>query len=141
MARSILLTGPKVRIYIAGKLYPEVRSISYTINYGEQEIYGIDSPYPQEIRTTRVSVQGSISGVRVQYDGGTQGALARPRINEILQGPYVAIRVQDLATQQDIFFCPQAKVTSEQMSIAAKGVAILSFSFKGVIPYQEIDLA
>jgi len=141
MARSIILKGAECKLYIGGKLYSEVRSLNYTIDYGEQEIYGIDSPYPQEIATTRTSVQGSIAGVRVKYSGGTQGAGARPKINEILNGAYVSIRVQDRFTGQDILFVPQAKVTNESISIAAKGIVNLSFGFKGIIPYGETELA
>jgi hypothetical protein len=141
MARSLSLKGAEVKLYIGGKLYTEVRNLSYTIDYGEKEIYGIDSPYPQEIRTTRISIQGQVSGVRIKYSGGTQGKGARPKINEILNAPYVAIRVQDRFSQQDILFLPQAKITNENISIAAKGVVKLSFSFKGIIPYGEIDLA
>jgi len=136
-----MLTGAQVKLYIAGKLYPEVQNLSYTIDYGEQEIYGIDSIFPQEVRTTRMSVQGAVSGVRVKFSGGTQGANARPRINEIFNSPYVAIRVQDRFTQQDIVFIPQAKITSEQVTVPAKGVVKLNFSFKGIIPYQEIDIS
>lgn len=141
MARSIVLKGAEVKLYIGGQLYPEVQNLSWTIDYGEQEIYGIDSPYPQEIRTTRTSVQGQISGVRVKSSGGTQGAGARPKINEILNGPYVAIRVQDKFSQQDMLFLPQAKIINENVTINAKGVVKLSFSFKGIVPYGEIDLA
>lgn len=141
MARSISLRGAEVKLYIGGKLYPEVRQLSYTINYGEQEIYGIDSPYPQEIATTRTSVQGQVSGIRIKYSGGLQGKGARPKINEILQGPYVAIRIQDRFSQQDILFLPQAKITSENVNVTAKGVVVLSFSFKGIIPYSEVELA
>lgn len=141
MARSISLKGAEVKLYISGKLYPEVRQLSYTIDYGEREIYGIDSPYPQEIATTRTSVQGSVSGVRIKYSGGLQGKGARPKINEILQGSYVAIRVQDRFTQQDILFLPQAKIVNESVNVTAKGMASLSFTFKGIVPYGEIDIA
>lgn len=141
MARSVSLTGAHVKLYIAGKLYNEVRNLSYTIDYGEKEIYGIDSAFPQEILTTRVSVQGQVSGVRIKYSGGLQGSGARPKINEILQGSYVAIRIQDRYTQQDLLFVPQAKITNESMSIPAKGVVTLNFSFKGIVPFNEIDLS
>lgn len=141
MARSISLKSAEVKLYIGGKLYPEVRSLSYTINYSEQEIYGIDSPFAQEIRPTRISVQGNVGGVRIKYSGGLQGKGARTKINEILSGPYVAIRIQDRFSQQDLLFLPQAKIISENVNIASKGVVQLSFSFKGIVPYGEIDLA
>lgn len=140
MARSIVLKGAEVRLYIAGKLYPEARSVSYTVNYGENEIYGIDTPFAQEIATDRVSVQGQVNGVRIKYSGGLQGKGARPKINEILQGQYVAIRIQDRFSQQDILFLPQAKIISENVNISSKNVVTLSFGFKGIVPYGEVEV-
>lgn len=141
MAKSIVLKGPEVKLYIGGKLYPEARSVSFTKDYGEQPIYGIDSVFPQEIAITRVSVQGQVSGVLIKYSGGLQGKGAVPRISDLLPAPYVAIRVQDRFSQQDILFLPQAKIVSESITVQAKGVVSLSFSFKGIVPYGEVDLA
>ena len=125
---------------MGGKLYPEAQDISYTIDYGETEIYGIDSQYPQEIAPTRLSVQGKISGLRVKLTGGLQGYQLRTRINEILQAPYTALRIKDRHSDIDILWLPQMKVSNETLQVAAKGVAKLSFTFKGIIPYNEIDI-
>jgi len=125
---------------VGGKLYPEAQDISYTIDYGETEIYGIDSQYPQEIAPTRLSVQGKISGLRVKLTGGLQGYQLRTRINEILQAPYTALRIKDRHSDIDILWLPQMKVSNETLQVAAKGVAKLSFTFKGIIPYNEIDI-
>ena len=141
MARGTALKGAEVKLYIAGKLYPEVRNISYTIDKGMQEIYGIDSSFPQEIRPTRHSVQGTVTGVRIKYGGGLQGKGAVATIDQLLKSPYVAIRVQDRFSQQDVLFVPQAIITNESVTIPAKGVVQLSFTFKGIIPYGEVELA
>lgn len=140
MARSVSLQGSGVKLYIGGKLYPEVQSLTYTIDYGETEIYGIDSQYPQEIAPTRLSVQGSVSGIRVKLTGGLQGYEARSRINEILYAPYVSLRIKDRASDIDLLWLPQMKVTSENIQFQAKGVVRLNFNFKGIIPYNEIDM-
>lgn len=140
MAQSIVLKGSELKIYIGGKLYPEAQSINYTIDYGEEPIYGIDSHFPQEIATTKVTVRGSISGVVVKLSGGLQGKDARTKINEILFGPYVSIRIKDRYSDTDIIFIPQAKITAETFQAASKGVARLSFNFSGIIPYNPLDL-
>ena len=49
MAAPKIIKGAECKIYIAGKLFAELQSINYTIDYGETEIYGIDSQYAQEI--------------------------------------------------------------------------------------------
>jgi hypothetical protein len=141
MAQSVTLKGAEIKVYIGGKLYPEVQSITWTIEYGEEEIFGIDSVFAQEIATTKVKIAGTVSGIRIKYSGGLQGAAARVKISEVLSGPYTSLRVQDRYSQKDILFVPQMKVTSESFQAAAKGIAKLNFNFKGIIPFQEIDLA
>ena len=138
--QSVVLKGAEIRIYIAGKIYPEAQEVRYVIDYGEREIYGIDTQYAQEIAPTRVSVQGSVSGVKVKVSGGLQGKSIRTRIHEILYAPYTSFRIQDKFSAEDILFLPQMKVTSESFSAQIKGVVRVSFNFKGIIPYQPIDL-
>jgi len=138
MAQSTVLTGALIRLYLGGKLYP-ASNISYTIDYGEQEIFGIDSIHPQEIATTRISVQGTVSGFRIQLDGGLQGKDIRSKINEALYSPYISFRIQDRKNNFDILYIQQIKVTNGQMSIPSKGTVKLNFSFKGIIPYNVLD--
>ena len=42
----VVITGPKINLYINNQLYKEVESISFTVSYGEEEIYGVDSVFP-----------------------------------------------------------------------------------------------
>lgn len=140
MSQSVVLTGANCKFYIGGKLYPEVQSISYTIDYGETEIYGIDSIFPQEIATTRVSVQGSVSGIRLKLSGGLQGKDGVTKINQRIFAPYVSIEVRDRQTDVKLIFIPECKVTKESTQIATKGTIKVNFSFKGIIPYNPLDL-
>ena len=140
MSQSVVLTGAQIKVYVAGKLYPEIQSIQYTIDYSEQEIYGVDSQFPQEIAPGRVSVQGSVSGLVIKMVGGLQAYDLRTKINEILHGPYISLRIKDRHSDSDLFWLPQMKVVNEQVSIQAKGVVKISFQFKGIIPYNPLDL-
>ena len=141
MGQSVTLKGAEIKVFISGKLYPEVQSITYTIDYDEEEIFGIDSQFAQEIAGNRVKVSGRITGIRVKYSGGLQGAAARVKVKDILKSPYTSLRIQDRHSNKDIFFLPQMKVTSETFEAATKGIAKLGFSFKGIIPYNEIDMS
>lgn len=138
MAQSTVLTGAQCKVYVAGVLYPAT-SIQYTIDYGEQEIFGIDLVHPQEIATTRITVQGSISGFRVQLSGGIQGTGIRSKINDVLYAPYVSLRIQDRKNEVDILFVNNIKVTSESLSINSKSTAMVDFSFKGILPLGPLD--
>lgn len=141
MAQSVVLKGSECKLYLGGKLYGEAQSISYTIDYGEQEIYGIDSIFPQEIATTRMSVQGQVSGLRVKMSGGLQGKGGTVKINQRLIAPYISIEIRERTYDTKLIFIAQAKITQESFQVQAKGTVKLSFTFKGIIPYNVLDMS
>jgi len=141
MAESKVLRGADVRIFISGNEYSESQSVQWTIDYGIQEIYGIDSVFPQEMAITRMSVQGNISGIIVKSNGRLQGHDIRVTINDLLQSPYTSLRIKDRHTDENLLWLPQMMVTNESVQVQTKGVAKLSFTFKGIIPYNTMDMA
>lgn len=140
MSRSVTLKGAEVKLYINGKSFPEVHSINYTIDYGDSEIYGIDSPFPQEIAPGKIAVQGTVSGVKIKGTGGLQGYEIRTKINEVLHSPYTSLKLHDRNTDESILWLPQMKVVSESVQIASKGTVRFSFTFKGIIPFNTLDV-
>jgi hypothetical protein len=137
--RSIVLTGAHIRLYINNRVYKEVQQITYNVDYGEFPIFGIDSATPQEIAPSKLTVKGSVQGIRIKYSGGLQAYNARPTNVDILSAPYISIRIQDRQSGEDILLLQSAKVTSQQMSIGAKGTVKLSFSFEGLFPFEALD--
>lgn len=135
------IVGANIKLFLGGVLYPEAQSISYNIDYGEDSIYGVDSGFPQEIRQTRVSVKGSVSGIRLKASGGIQSRNARTLIKESLQAPYVSIQIKDRSGDEIILFVPQAKITNESFSVSAKGIVSISFNFSGIIPQGSNDIS
>jgi hypothetical protein len=141
MATYQTISGATVKIFLGGVLYPEAQSISYMIDYGEDAIYGVDSGFAQEIRQTRVSVKGSITGIRIKASGGIQSRNARTLIKEALHAPYVSIQIKDRSTDEIILFVAQTKITNESFSVSAKGIVSVSFNFTGIIPMGSNDLS
>ena len=139
MAQSYVLSGANIIVYINNKAYSEVQSISLDVDYSETEIYGIDSPYPQEIAGGKTTVRGSISGIRVKYSGGLQAKKMRPLFQDSAASPYISIRINDRSTGEDIVLIAEAKVTREKHSVSVKGTYKLSFDFVGMIPYFALD--
>jgi hypothetical protein len=135
------ISGATIKLFIGGVLYPEAQSISYTIDYGEEPIYGVDSSLPQEIRQTRISVQGQVSGIRLRASGGIQGRNARTLLKDSLQAPYVSIQIRERATDEILLFIPQAKVTNQSSTVSVKGLMQLSFGFKGIQPLETFDIS
>lgn len=140
MAQTVILNGAQIKVYINGKVWKQCQSITYTIDYGLESIYGVDSAFPQEISPGRITVQGALSGVYTNGDGGLQGAEITPRIIQVLYQPYISLRIKDRKTDKDIFFCPQIIVSNENTSVNAKGTVKVSFNFRGIIPYSAEDL-
>jgi hypothetical protein len=138
MAQRVI-SGAHLKVYINGAILQEVQSLSYSIEYGEEPIYGIDSVFPQEIKITKISVTGNISGVRVANSNGLQGQNIRSGIKNSVFAPYISIRIHDNRTGEDIMFIPHAKVVEEKLNVSTKGTVRTSFSFTGLQPQQPLD--
>lgn len=139
MSQPIVLTGAHIKLYINNQVYKLVQSISITVDYGEQEIYGIDAEHAQEIAPTRLSVRGSVNGLRIKNSGGLQAQNMRPLFVDLIASPYISIRIQDRSTGEDILFIPNAKVSSESHSIATKSTYKMNFNFVGQVPLFALD--
>jgi hypothetical protein len=139
MSQSLILAGANCKLWINGKLYKEVVSLSFSIDYGETEIRGIDSPYAQEIALTNVTVRGSVKGLRIKNSGGIQAKNMRPQFLDMAAAPYVSIRVQDFSSSEDIILIQQAKITRESHTVEAKRTYKLDFDFVGMIPLMALD--
>lgn len=139
MAVPVVITGAKIEIFWNNQQYKEIADVSFTVDYGEEEIYGIDSPYCQEIAGGKITVSGQVSGFRLKLSGGLQAKNLRPLFSDVSANPLVSLRVSDRSTSEDIIFIPQCKVSSESHTIPSKGTYKLNFSFKGMVPYFALD--
>lgn len=136
---SVVLTGAHVRIYINNLAYNSVQSVSYTIDYSESAIYGIDSSWPQEIASGRCSITGQIQGLRVKGISGLQGIKGTSLFRDIQSAPYISIRIQDRQSGEDLLFIPYAKIKNESNQISIKNTVKMNFTFEGLVPYQPAD--
>lgn len=133
------LTGAHIKLYINNALFKTVQSVTWTVAYNEDPVYGIDSLYPQEIASTKISVTGSIQGIRLKLSGGLQAKDIRPVFTDANASPYISIRIQDRQSGEDIIYIPNAKVTRETHAIATKSTYKLNFDFIGQIPLFVLD--
>lgn len=136
---SVVLRGANIKVYLNEKVYNESQAVSYSIDYGEAEIYGIDSPFPQEIGSTRYSVQGSVKGVRIRNSGGILAFDAKAQVQNLVKSQYISIRITDRQSGEDILFLPNAKITNQSFQAVAKGVVSLSFNFKALVGFEALD--
>ena len=141
MSSSFVLTGAHIVVFLNGVPYNELQGASFSIDYGESSIFGIDSLFPQEIAPSKIEVRGSFSGIRIKLSGGIQAKSLRPLFMDAATSPYISIRIQDRQSSEDILFIPKAKITRESHSIATKSTYKLSFDFVGMIPLMALDRA
>lgn len=139
MAQSIVLTGANIRLYVNNKIFNTVQNINFVVDYGETEIYGIDSPYPQEIAPGKITVRGTISCIRVKNSGGLQASKLRPTYSDFAASPYISLRINDRSSNEDILFIPNCKVTKETHTAGTKQTYKLVFDFVGQIPLFALD--
>ncbi len=141
MSVPIILVGAHIKIYINNQVYKTVQTVSLVIDYGEEEIYGIDAAHAQEIAPRRLSIRGNVNGLRVKNSGGLQAANIRPLFKDLMASPYISIRIQDRSTGEDILYIPQAKVSQESHTMATKSTYKVNFNFVGQVPYMALDRA
>jgi hypothetical protein len=141
MAVPVILTSALIKLYINNRLYNVVQSISLSVDYAEQEIYGIDAMHAQEIAPTKLTVRGSVSGLRIKNSQGLQALSIRPLFQDLMSSPYISIRIQDRQSGEDIVYIPQCKVTEESHSISSKSTYKMNFNFVGQVPYFALDRA
>ena len=137
--QPITLLGAHIKVYINNKEYKVLTSISIDIDYGEEEIRGIDTPWAQEIAGNKASVRGSVRGMRIKYSGGVQADNMRPVFTDLAASPYISIRVQDRSTGEDILLIQQAKITKESHTATIKESYKLNFDFIGQIVLFALD--
>lgn len=141
MPKAVTLSGALCRIYINGKIYKEAQSVSYGIDHGISEIFGIDSSFPQELSDGRKTVSGTVNGIKIRYSGDLQAYNAVSLTKDILGNPYISIRIEDRSTGETLLFVPNARIVSEQMGIATRRTVTYSFNFKGLVGFRPLDLA
>lgn len=139
MAKSLMLVGPNILLFINNKQYKVTQSVSLEVDYGEDGIYGIDSPWPQEIAGGKASVRGSVKGLRIKYSGGLQASNIRPSFSDLAASPYISIRINDRSTGEDIALITNAKCTRESHTVSIKGTYKLNFDFTGQIVLFALD--
>lgn len=137
--RAITLLGSHVNVYINNKVYKVAQSVNLEVDYGEDGIFGIDSPWAQEIAGGRATVRGNIKGLRIKNSGGLQSDNMRPSFTDLAASPYISIRIQDRSTGEDIVLIMQAKISKESHSAITKGSYKLSFDFVGQIALFALD--
>ncbi len=141
MPSALTVSGGSCRLYVNNVIYTVTQEVSVNIQTGEYEIYGIGSPYPQEVAGGgQISVKGSVRGIRIKQSGGVQGVNLRPLFSDVVASNYVSLRLDDRQTAETYWSIPKAKIFNVQETVATRGIYHVSFEFTGQILYWPLDL-
>lgn len=141
-SNSIVVSAARCRLYVNNVIYKPTQDVSVTIDTGEYSIYGINSPYPQEIAGGGQNVvKGSAKVVRTSNSGGLQAVNLRPLFSDIAASNYVSLRLEDRQSSETMWSIPKAKISNVRESVSAKGLYQVSFDFIGQILFWPLDLS
>lgn len=139
---TLVISAARCRLYVNNVIYPVTQNISISVDTGEYSIYGINSPYAQEIAGGgQNTVRGSAGIVRTSNSGGLQGVNARPLFSDLAASAYISLRLDDRQTSETLWSIPKAKISNVKESVQAKGIYHISFDFIGQILYWPLDLS
>lgn len=142
MANPLVISGALCRLYVNNKIYSVAQSVTLDVDTGEYAIFGINSPYAQELAGGgQINIRGSVKGIRVKQSGGLQGSNARPLFSDAASSSYVSLRLEDRSTGETIWSIPKAKIVKINESVAIKGTYKVNFDFIGQILFWPLDLA
>lgn len=142
MANSLVVSAGLCRLYVNNVIYPVTQNISVSVDTGEYSIYGINSPYPQEIAGGGQNVvRGSAGILRTKNSGGVQAVNLRPLFSDVAASNYVSLRLEDRSTGETLWSIPKAKISNVKESVATKGTYHITFDFIGQILFWPLDLS
>lgn len=128
---SRVLTGAAIHVFINGQLVPEVQNISYTEQKTHEPIFGIDTPFAQELAVTRYLITGTINGINLHRDR-IKTTRIKSKFTNILSAPYIKITIKNRKTGAVIMDISRAVVTSHNFNASVKTTSKFSMSFTGI---------
>lgn len=138
--QQVIQTGPGVKLLINGIVVGFATGINFTRSINTKELYGIDSPLPQEIVATTYSVRGTLTGLRIRDSGGLDGygIMDISDISRYFNFKYSTIEVVDRATSKTIYTIQKCVFDSDTWNIQARAPITFSASFKGTFITNEV---
>lgn len=130
MAETFIIRGGDLKVYVNNKPFGKAVSFQWTVDRGIYAIPGIDEMEPLELADGHISIRGSMSVLRLRYDGGLEGAGLTALPHQQTLEKYISIHVVDRRSDTVVFQSDKVRVANQQWSVGAKGRLEGSFSFE-----------
>lgn len=132
MARSTLVVGAHLRVYVNGQPYGRTIEGEFSILTPQKELHVLDTFVPAELVQQAASVQGSIRVYKQHGDGGAQAAGIGPSLADLSLAKYFSILVLDRVTDTVVFRADRCSLEQERWGLPTRGYVTGQFSFKAL---------
>lgn len=138
MAKSHLITGAKVLLYVNGEPYGKVMRFSFSIETPRKSFYTIDDPSPAELGQTTTRVSGSIGVYRIHADGGAEGSGFVAPIPDLTKERYFSIVLLERTTDTVIFRADNCMLLSQSWDVPIRGFVTGALNFQALSWSNEV---
>lgn len=138
MAKSHVLTGAKVALYVNGKAYAKVTGFRWTSTTPKRAIYGVDSVDPFELAPTITKCVGTLSVVRLSGDGGAEGAGLTAPYDMLPNEKYCSIVLLEPHSDLILFEARQCSVIAQSWDAPSRGIMTGSIEFEALSWNNEV---
>lgn len=138
MARSHLVHGASVVLYVNGKKFAQVTGFEWTISTRREEKRGIDSLTAFELAPTQIVINGNLSLLRQSQDGGAEGAGMVAPVAQLSQEQYVSFMLIESHTNTVLFEARRCSVDSQGWRAGTRQVVTGQVSFTAIEYANEV---
>ena len=136
MARSPILVGAHVVVYVNGTMFGRVAGLSHSMDSPIRELHGVDTYLPIELVRGPVSIRGNMTLYRLHNDGGLESAGMIGTWNDLTREKYFSILVLDRSTDTVVFRADRCGVSSQNWTYG-KGYVMGNVGFNGLLWTNE----
>jgi hypothetical protein len=145
MAIASTLVGARCKLFIDGQPVGLFANVSYSVEYGAQDIYTLGKYNAQEIVYTDMgTVNVRVSGFRVM-EHGPYAEMSVPKLQELLGHDDIVLQIVDRQgagdqQKENVVTVYNVRPLGYEFDTQARGVASLSASFRGITIKDESDV-
>jgi hypothetical protein len=138
MARSHLITGAKVALFVNGRRFARVMEIRWTSDTPKKPIFGIDAQEAYELAPTTARCTGSMTILKLSGDGGAEGAGLTVPFPELSREKYFSVAVVEIGTNSILFEALRCSATSQSWGAATRAYVTGSIQFEALNWSNEV---
>ncbi len=139
MARSSILTGAQVVLYVNGEMYGRIHSFHWNVETPRKDIRAVDTWIPFELAIATSRVAGTMSVYRLSQDGGAEGAGMIATTDALSREKYFTMVLIDITSGFVVFQADHCSVDSQIWMADAKGTVSGQISWSAMAWNNEVQ--